>query len=201
MVGIQPAGVRQHPKLCLLEQLRLRADRGPRLIESETIRSDSHNRYRSRAITADLPCQSLPPSPKLIGVEFGRARRRPGNQIGDTDPIVEQESLLPGAHQPVGKACQVKRRPESIARAGEVMPGCGGIESGIDAAEEDIQSWPYQVRNCSPLRRGQLGTTRAIFGRGSSPGRPRASGQAYFTGLAGLRGRTRIPGSSSVSLC
>ena len=51
--------------------------------------------------------------------------------------------------QPRRESRLMKRRPEPVARARERTRNSCGVQSRIDAAEEDIEAGPYQIRNVS----------------------------------------------------
>src|SRR4051794_7678809 len=54
----------------------------------------------------------------------------------------------------------MERRPKSIAWSGEVMPCRAGIQTGIDPAKEDVETYVDQIRHPAAHRRGNLGASR-----------------------------------------
>jgi hypothetical protein len=50
----------------------------------------------------------------------------------------------------------VQNRPEPVSRTGEVMPYRPGIQTGIDAYEQDLQPGSYYVRHRLSICREEL---------------------------------------------
>jgi len=64
-----------------------------------------------------------------------------------------------------GKSREVQRRPEPVARAGEVVAGGGGVEARVDADEQDLQAGRDDIAQA--LARGSL--ERDLIGRAIGP--------------------------------
>jgi len=58
-----------------------------------------------------------------------------------------------------GKSREVQRRPEPVARAGEVVAGGGGVETGVDADEQDLQAGRDDIAQALARGRLELGPT------------------------------------------
>jgi hypothetical protein len=154
MVGIQPARVGQHPESAFAERLLLATSHSSGTAEGRSIRADPEHCYNLRLMTTDLPLESSPPRAQFLRFKLRRTTRGSRNQVRDSDAVLQERLLLPRAHEPIGKACCVKRRPEPIAWSSEVMPGGGRVKAGIDAAEEDVEMWGDQVGDGAAGRGG-----------------------------------------------
>jgi hypothetical protein len=58
--------------------------------------------------------------------------------------------------QPRRKAGAVKRGPKAVAGTREVVARCGRIQTGVDAAEEDLQAGREDVRQPFACSCGKL---------------------------------------------
>jgi hypothetical protein len=164
VIGVEPAGIGQDPHHGVVQPLRLKAERRSRALEGKTVGADPDHCHRARSKAADLPEEPPLSGPQLIRRELGRGCRRARHQVGDPNAILEEKFLLPGLQEPAGKAAGVESGPEPIARPGEMMAGGGGVESGIDAREEDAKAGRDQVGHPEVDRRGELRLGRPLAG-------------------------------------
>jgi hypothetical protein len=164
VVGVESAGIGQDPKRGGLQPLRLKPEACTRPVEGEAVRADADHRYASGPKARHLPRKRLAPGPELVSGELGGRDGRAGDQVGDSDTLAQQEPLLPGLEQPAGEAGGVERRPEAVARSGEVVAGGRGVEPGVDAAEEDPEIGRDQIGHPPVDCSGELGLRRPIAG-------------------------------------
>ena len=148
-MGIEPARVRQYPHHSASDFFGPLAKSGSGSLESDTKRAHAQDRDGSNPISPDLLLQLCRASNQFFRVQFVRRCAGPVHDVGDAKPEGKQLPLLLGPKKPVGEAGVKQHRPESISRPREVMSGPGGIETGIDAAEQQLQPGRNNVRNCS----------------------------------------------------
>jgi hypothetical protein len=55
-------------------------------------------------------------------------------------PLFKELALFMGPQEPLGEPSCMDRGPETVARTCEVMPRGPGVQSGIDAAEQDAKA-------------------------------------------------------------
>ena len=84
----------------------------------------------------------------------------PVHEVGDAIAAAEQLALLRGMQEPCGETRSMQRRPETVARTGEVMPGKRGVQTRIDADEEHPQSRCDDIANAFVLAGEELGLAR-----------------------------------------
>ena len=154
MVGVQTARVGQHPECGWAKRFPLATCHCSGPTERRSIGADPEHGDCPWPIPTRFSLESSPPRPQFLLSKLYRACRRSGDQVRDSEPVLQQASLFPGADEPIGEARCLKCGPEPIARSGEVMSGGGRVEPGIDAAEEHIE-----------LRRDQVGHRAADRGR------------------------------------
>jgi hypothetical protein len=139
IVCIEAARIGQDPHYCALEPLRLLADGGGLDAESVAVGSNAEEGDDARAIAPDLGRETLASGEELGGCDLLGAGRRPVDEIGDAVAVAQQLALLGWMQQARAEAGAMQRRPETVARTGEVMPGKRGIQARIDADEERAQ--------------------------------------------------------------
>src|SRR5258707_14750035 len=74
--------------------------------------------------------------------------------------MLQQLALLGRMEEPRREAGSVNRRPEAVTRPPEVLLDGGGVETGVDAAEEDVEIAGDDVRQRGTGSGGEIG-----FGR------------------------------------
>jgi hypothetical protein len=60
--------------------------------------------------------------------------------------VAQQLAVLLGRELARGDAGTVQRGPEAVARPGEVVADLGRAQGRVDAAEEDVEAGPDDVR-------------------------------------------------------
>jgi hypothetical protein len=151
MVRIEPAGIRQHPHCRPPERVGLESDGCARPIERGAIGANPDYGNTPGAKPVDLPLEPPPTAAKLRVRELRSRRGGTGYQVGDADSLLEQKLLLRGVEQSPREAGAIQGGPESVAGPGKVMTGCRGVETGIDAAEENPQIGRNEIRYRAPV--------------------------------------------------
>ena len=106
---------------------------------------DAHQRDDRGPVARDLFLQD-PPSIDILGwLEHVDARRRPRHEIGDPNSQLWQSHVVF-----VGKGFGDQPRfpeklPETVRRAGEVMPGLRRSNARVDADEKDADGRPDAI--------------------------------------------------------
>jgi len=162
MIRIQAAGIGQHPETCRRDALRLTPHHCIRPSESGSVRADADHRNPSRRKPPDLALQPSASGSELSWREFGGRRRRSCHQVGDAQAVVEQQGFFPWTNQPRGKPGGMECGPEAVAWAGEVMSGRGGVETGINPAEEDLEAGPGQIGDGAADGARNVGLSRPL---------------------------------------
>src|SRR4249919_1936316 len=93
---------------------------------------------------------------ELLGAELVRAGGGARDDVGDAEPKAEQLLLLIGPEDAPGEAGAVQGRPEAVAGPGEVVPGGGGVQAGVDAREHHTQAGRDDVGNRPVPRRVEV---------------------------------------------
>jgi hypothetical protein len=163
MVGIEAARIGQHPHSGCSERLRLEPNGRARPIERDAIGTNANYGDTPGTQTANLPGESQSARAQLIVRELRGCSCRARYEVGDADSSLEQELLFPRPEQALGEAGAVQGGPEAIARPGKVMPRSRGVETRIDAAEEDLQIGRDQIWHGAPVRSCQIGSAGALL--------------------------------------
>ena len=87
MVGVEPAGVRQHPQLRALDRFRLLAERRLRPIERDAIRPDADDRHSVRAVASHLALEGATAGADLIKIFASKSIREGGTKTMTDDQL------------------------------------------------------------------------------------------------------------------
>jgi len=79
--------------------------------------------------------------------QFRRTGGAPGDEVRDATPELQQCPLLRRYELAIGETYAVKGGPESISGTREVVAGGCGIQTRIDATEQDLQVRSDDVGN------------------------------------------------------
>ena len=83
---------------------------------------------------------------QLFARELVRGGGRAGDDVRDAEAELQQLALLRRMEEPRRESGAMERRPEAIAGTAEVLLHGRGVETGIDAAEEDVEMRRDDVR-------------------------------------------------------
>src|SRR3954447_22703979 len=196
VVGVQPAGVGQHPHPGLAEGSLLRTDHGLRLLEGGPVRRDAQDSQPLRSEATHLLAQQPTPLDDLRAAQLVGPRRRPRGDVGDPETQPQQLVLLGGQQLPWREPGAVQRRPEPVAGPGEVVPGQGRDQTGVDAGEEHPQSGRDHVRDGPGPGRLEVRATHQRSSSGSSATATNSSERYMLDQWNSLIGRSATTSSS-----
>jgi hypothetical protein len=98
--------------------------------------------------------QSASPGDEFFRRELVRGRGSAVDEICDAVAVAQQLALLRRMQLPRSESAAVQRRPETVSRSCEVMPGRGGVETGVDSNEQYLEPRRDDVPD-APARRGR----------------------------------------------
>jgi hypothetical protein len=109
-------------------------------------------------VARDERRERLGTGPQLVVGELGGGTGRAVDEVRHADAVGEQLLVLVGAQPPRGEPRGVQRRPEPVARPGEVVARLGGPQRRVDADEEDPEPGDYDVAEGLGARRPTTST-------------------------------------------
>jgi hypothetical protein len=121
VVGIDPARVRQHPHRAASDPLVAGADPRVRPPEGGPVRGHADDGNERWAPPEHLRGQALRSLTQGFCRELVGGPRGPGNQIGDTETVAEQQRVFEGLEATIGELSEMERWPEAIAWTSEVI--------------------------------------------------------------------------------
>lgn len=145
-VRIQPARIRQNPKMRAAYFLYLKPQPGLWHVESRPV--GGYTEHRKHPGLAGKHFFPKPPSSFKQIVPGQLSRRGAGSlkDVGNAITIIEQLRFFPWMQQARRETSAMKGRPEAVTGAGEVMAYYDGVEARVDAAKEHFQIRREQVR-------------------------------------------------------
>ncbi len=168
MVGVQSAGVWQHPQHAPLDALRLQPETGSRTIEGRAIGSDADYCDPEWGEASHFLLEPVPAGSQLFSGKLCCRHRRPGYQIGNPEFPLQQQVLLPWANEARCKAGQMEGGPESVAWPSKMMAGGSRVQPRIDPAEQHPQVELNEVRDSASCCSRKLGLAGTRIRRDSS---------------------------------
>lgn len=157
VVGVQTAGVREHPRVAAAERGELQADSGFFVARDNAVGTDADEGHDGRAPEFDLRLETLATGAKFTVSQFISARCGAFDDVRDAQLQVKQQGFFKGREEARREAATMQSRPEAVAWAAEVMANGGGIETGIDADEEDNEIFGGDIRDDFVMRGQDLG--------------------------------------------
>ena len=155
VVGVEAARVGQDPQAARAETLGLRTDHGLRVDRRRSRYAETPRMAMTgRSIALRGLEEAAAAVADLVGSELGGGRGRAVDEVGDAEAGLEHGVAVPGRQESIGEARGVERRPEAVARPGEMAPGGARVAARVDAAEEDAQ-----------VRGDEVGDGQAVGGR------------------------------------
>jgi hypothetical protein len=140
VVRVEPARVGGDPGLGPADALRLPAQHRLRPVEGDPPGGDAEDGDDPRPPGGDQLGQGGGAGAQLLGVELGGGAGRAVDEVGDAEAVAEQLGVLVRGEPARGEPGEVQRRPEPVARPGEVVPARGGDQTRVDPDEEDAQA-------------------------------------------------------------
>ena len=188
-VGVEAAGVRQHPQPGRAGGGGLGAHDRPGMAERGPVDGHAEHGEPLRAQPGHLLLQRQGTLAQLGRGQLGGPGRGPGGHVGDPEPQGQELVLLVRPELARGEPGPVQGRPEAVTRAGEMMAGRRRVQTGVNAREHDAQAPGEDIGD-----RGVPG--RLQIGRGRP--RPRGTGRrtgilSHTTTLLGLAAAARRP--------
>jgi hypothetical protein len=157
VVGVETAGVGEHPGVAAAEEGLLQADAGVFDAGDDAVRTDADEGDDGGAPAFDFGFEALAAGAKLVGGQFIGAGGGAGDDVGDAELEVEKEGILEGGKEARGETAVVESGPKAVAGAAEVTPDGGGVEAGVDAGEENDEVLGDEVRHELVVRGKELG--------------------------------------------
>lgn len=162
IVCIEAARIRQDPYFRALEPLCQPADGGALDAKSVAVGANAEEGDDPGAIAPDLGRETLASCGELGRGDFFGHGGRAVDEIGDAVAVAQQFALLGRMQQAGAEARAVQRRPEAVARAGEVMASESRIETWIDTDEERAQAGGDDVADALVFRSEELRPARPV---------------------------------------
>jgi hypothetical protein len=172
VVRVQAARTGKHPHFGAFQGLGLHAERRLGATEGGTVRAEPYERHRARPKAADLRSKFLSSKNQFGRGQLVGSRGPPVHEVGQA--VAElQKPFVFRRMKPVWRESRgMQRGPETVAGTREMKAGGGGIQSGIDAAEQDLEARADDVAQAlaggglqlSPARRAAP-RSRRIFRR------------------------------------
>src|SRR5207244_13397292 len=129
---------------------RLTTDRDLRPPEGMTVGANAEKDDARRSVAPELGSQAPAPGDEFDRRQLVRRRGRAADEVGDAVAAFQQQPLLRGVQQSRREPGGVKRRPEAIARTGEMVPGGGRVKPGIDPQNSTRKRAPRTSRRPLP---------------------------------------------------
>src|SRR5688572_21982256 len=139
MVGVESAGIGQHPKARPGESSFLPSQARSRTLKRGSKCTDTKHGEPSRAKRTDLPLQHCQTFDELCFAQLGRGGGGAPDEVGEPTAPFGQQMVLVRPEQPAGKSARVQRWPEPVSWTGKVMTGRRRVETRIDPAEDDAE--------------------------------------------------------------
>lgn len=158
-MGVQSAGIGQHPNSGTAEVLGLWTDFCQRVLKRFAVRGDTEHGEDRNAVLFHLFLQHAGTSEKLVALEFGCGGGRTVDDIRNPAAKRQKLTFFIRTEEAIGKPSLKERWPEAIARSREVMSGPRGIKSGVDAAEKHTQMRRDHIGNVVRSGSEQIGSS------------------------------------------
>ncbi len=189
VMRVQSARVRQDPHRRLAELFRLPSQFRLWPTERGAIRRHPEKGDHPRPIALHLPRQPACPVAQLFVTQLVGGRGRGIGDVGNAVSVFEKASILRRVQPPVGEAGGMQRRPEAVAGPREVVADRGGLQTRVDADEENFQTPGDDVGNATASRGRDLGGRRLLYGTAGHPIDLPRGAQAVRRPEARCRGR------------
>ena len=177
IVSIEAAGVGEDPGVAATEGVLLKANAGVFDARDDAVGADADEGDDGGAPAFDFGLEAPAAGAKFVGGEFIGAGGGALDDVGDAEFEIEQQGFFKRGEESRGEAAVVEGRPEAVAGAAEVAANGRGVETGVDAREEDDEVFGGEIRDELAVRGQELG-----FGR--SPG----DGQCPIHRAASIKG-------------
>jgi len=122
--------------------------------------ADAQKGDDARPVAAHLGGEPAASGSELGGGDFFGSGGGAIHEVGDAVALAQQLCLLRRMKQFRREARLVQRRPEPVARPGEVVPGPRRVQPGVDADEEYAQTGRDDVPDSLVFRTEKLRLAR-----------------------------------------
>ena len=145
MVGVQPAGVREHPDRPAADAVLLETEVSTRTRECGPVGRHADDRDQPGGDVADQRPERGGSLAQLLGAQLGGRPRGTVGEVGDADAERRQVAVLVGREDAGRESRSVQRRPEPVARPREVVAALRGGQRRVDADEQDPKARPDDI--------------------------------------------------------
>jgi hypothetical protein len=146
-MGVEAAGIGENPGVAAAEGVLLEADADVFNAGDDTVRTDADEGDDGRAPAFDFGLEALAAGAKFVVGKFIGAGCCAFDDVRDAEFKVEQEGFFKGGEEARSETAAVKRGPEAVTWAAEVVADGGSVEAGVDAREEDNEVLRDEIRN------------------------------------------------------
>lgn len=148
-MSVESAGVWEYPDPCPTNRFGLSPENGHGTREGPSVRRNPQKGDPAGAMPPDFAGEEACPEEQVVDAELVGPGSCSGDDIRQPVPCGEEQVALIGCQHVSGEARSVQCLPEAIAGSGEVTAECRGVQSGIDATEEDSEVGPDPVRQAA----------------------------------------------------
>ncbi len=149
---VEPAGIGQQPHRRAFNLLALQPQHGFGALEPCAVRAQPQKANEARAVGAHGFLKAARAGTVFFGGQLLRRGCGAPHHAGNAITKARQLGLLSRIKAARRNARKLQRRPETIARVGEVVAGRTRIEARIDADEKHLEPVLYQIGNGAPSR-------------------------------------------------
>ncbi len=135
VVGVDSAGVGEHPGVAAAEGGFLEADAGVFDAGDDAVGADADEGDDGGAPAFDFGFETLGAGAKFVVGEFIGPRGGAFDDVRDTEFEVEKEGSFKGGEEARRETAIVEGGPEAVAGSAEVAADGGGVKAGVDAGE------------------------------------------------------------------
>ena len=157
VVGVEAAGVGENPGVAAAERGFLEADVGVFDAGDDAVGVDADEGDDGGAPAFDFGFEAPAAGAKFVVGEFIGAGSGAFDDVGDAEFEVEKEGFFKRGKESRGESAGVEGGPEAVAGAAEVAADGGGVETGVDAGEEDDKVFGGEIRDDACCARRGLG--------------------------------------------
>lgn len=157
VVGVKAAGVWENPGETAAIMNLLEADAGVFNAGNDTVGTNANEGDDGGAPAFDFNFETLSAGTKFVVGQFIGTSCRAFDDVSDAEFKIKEEALFKGGKGPRREATAMESRPEAVTRAAEMVADGGGVESGVDAGEEDDEVFGGEIWDEFVVRGEELG--------------------------------------------
>ena len=156
VMGVQAAGIREHPGVTAAEGLVLKADAGILVAGDNAIRPDANKGDDGGSPAFDFRLEALTAGSQFVARQLIGAGGCALDDVRDAELEVEKQCFFKRRKESWRKAAAVQGRPKAIAGPTKVMADGRGVKAGVDPAEQHAQPRRDYVGDGLVARREEL---------------------------------------------